>query len=84
MTNTEATRGIGEVVAEDGRAIEVAHWPVEHGTRGAIQILHGLAEHIGRYDRFARACNQRGFAVVGHNHRGHGAGAERPGRAGSG
>lgn len=40
--------------------------------RGAIQLLHGLAEHCQRYDRFAATAAQRGFLVVTHDHRGHG------------
>ncbi len=39
---------------------------------GVIQILHGLGEHIDRYARFAARANERGFVVIGHNHRGHG------------
>ena len=37
-----------------------------------IQVLHGLGEHAGRYERFATACNAERIAVVAHNHRGHG------------
>lgn len=40
--------------------------------RGAVQINHGLAEHAGRYARFARFLAARGFAVYAHDHRGHG------------
>lgn len=39
--------------------------------RGLVYIAHGLAEHVGRYDRFARHLNGLGFAVAGHDHRGH-------------
>jgi len=37
-----------------------------------IQIFHGLGEHHGRYERFARLATARGLAVVAHDHRGHG------------
>ena len=37
-----------------------------------MQILHGLAEHAGRYERFAAAANKQGYTVVAHDHRGHG------------
>lgn len=40
--------------------------------KAIIQILHGMAEHIERYDEFARFLVQRGFAVVGQDHIGHG------------
>jgi alpha-beta hydrolase superfamily lysophospholipase len=39
-------------------------------------ISHGMAEHIGLYNQFARACNAQGIAVFAANHRGHGADAE--------
>lgn len=41
--------------------------------RGVVLIQHGLAEHSGRYGRFARELADRGFHVVAHDHRGHGA-----------
>lgn len=37
-----------------------------------IQVVHGLAEHGARYDRFAQAAVARGWAVVASDHRGHG------------
>lgn len=45
----------------------------ERPIRGLVQVLHGLAEHAGRYERFAAALCEAGFAVVSHDHRGHGA-----------
>ncbi|MBL8581358.1 MAG: alpha/beta hydrolase [Rhizobiaceae bacterium] len=46
--------------------------PAEGRVRGVVQILHGLAEHSGRYDRFAHFLAGRGFHVYAHDHRGHG------------
>jgi alpha-beta hydrolase superfamily lysophospholipase len=43
-----------------------------------IQITHGLSEYILRYDEFARFLTARGFAVVGHDHLGHGKTAKGP------
>ena len=60
------------ISAADDRQIELSIWRPDTEPRGVIQVLHGLAEHIARYDRFARECTARGYAVVGHNHRGHG------------
>ena len=40
--------------------------------RGVLQIAHGVAEHIGRYDDFARYLNGQGIVVAGHDHLGHG------------
>ena len=41
--------------------------------KGVIQINHGLAEHGGRYARFAEALSKAGYHVYVHDHRGHGA-----------
>jgi len=40
--------------------------------RGILLVLHGLAEHSGRYRRFAEAMALRGYHVYAHDHRGHG------------
>ncbi len=39
---------------------------------GVVQIAHGVAEHIGRYDDFARFLAENGFVVCGNDHLGHG------------
>lgn len=43
---------------------------------GVIQLIHGMAEHIGRYDPFATFLAQKGYLVCGHDHIGHGLTAE--------
>lgn len=40
--------------------------------RCIVQIVHGMAEHIERYEEFARFFTDRGFVVVGEDHMGHG------------
>ena len=42
------------------------------GARAGVQILHGMAEHAGRYGRFASALNSAGYLAWAHDHRGHG------------
>lgn len=44
--------------------------------KAIIQIAHGMAEHILRYDDFANFLTDNGFIVYGNNHRGHGPTAE--------
>ena len=39
---------------------------------GIVQIVHGIAEHIARYDRFARFLAENGYIVVAHDQLGHG------------
>ena len=43
---------------------------------GIFQIAHGVAEHIMRYDDFARFLASNGFVVVGNDHLGHGLSAK--------
>ena len=63
--------------APDGHRIRVYTWlPDDEPCTAVIHLFHGLGEHAGRYERFARACNARHLAVVAHDHRGHGAQAE--------
>ncbi|WP_416197509.1 MAG: hypothetical protein ACFWUA_07875 [Sporanaerobacter sp.] len=38
----------------------------------AVQISHGMAEHIQRYHGFAEVLVEKGFVVYGNDHRGHG------------
>lgn len=40
--------------------------------RGVVQLIHGMAEHIDRYDDFARSLACAGYLVCGHDHIGHG------------
>ena len=39
---------------------------------GVVQLAHGMAEHIDRYDDFARFLASNGFVVCGNDHLGHG------------
>lgn len=45
---------------------------------GIVQIVHGMAEHIDRYDDFARYLVGRGFVVCAEDHIGHGGSAADP------
>ena len=60
------------LVADDDHRIHLQTWTPGGDARGVVQMLHGLGEHIGRYERFAHAAVARGFVVYGHDHRGHG------------
>lgn len=43
--------------------------------RAVVQVVHGMSEHVRRYDEFARFLCSRGYAVCGDDHIGHGASA---------
>lgn len=47
-----------------------------------IHLLHGMAEHIGRYDEFISYLIDERIAVSGHDHRGHGQTAALNGKLG--
>ncbi len=66
----------------DAHGVEVLSrwWPVAE-PRGVVVIAHGASEHSGRYDRFARALNDAGYAAVALDHRGHGGTATGTGAA---
>ncbi len=58
---------------EGGDVIHALKWlPSEENIKALLIINHGMAEHIARYDEFARFLAERGFAVYGEDHRGHG------------
>lgn len=44
----------------------------EGQVRGIVQIAHGIAEHIGRYEDFMAFLAANGFAAVANDHLGHG------------
>ncbi len=58
--------------ADGKRKVHGFWWIPEGKVRAVVQLVHGMVEHIGRYDAFARYLNQQGFAVIGHDHLGHG------------
>jgi alpha-beta hydrolase superfamily lysophospholipase len=62
--------------ADGSSVIHAQRWTPEDGVRGIVQIAHGIAEHIGRYDRFARFLAEHGLLAVGNDHAGHGESAE--------
>lgn len=60
------------VAAADGLNLRLRRWRTTVRPHGQVQIVHGLGEHIGRYDGLARALNAAGWQVAGHDLRGHG------------
>ena len=47
-------------------------WQPDSAPHAIIQIAHGMQEHAGRYDRFARRLAENGWAVYANDHIGHG------------
>lgn len=55
----------------DGIKIFGKYWPVDQ-PKAVLHIVHGMGEHIQRYEAVATFYNQAGIAVIGNDHRGHG------------
>ena len=62
--------------ASEGRRIHTVVWQPDGEPRAALQLVHGMAEYIDRYDAFARYLCENGIAAIGHDHLGHGQSAE--------
>ncbi|XP_011073157.1 uncharacterized protein LOC105158196 [Sesamum indicum] len=60
-------------VTSRGDTIFTQSWtPVKVQVRGMVVLLHGLNEHSGRYNVFAKKLNANGFKVYGMDWIGHG------------
>ncbi|CAM3630192.1 alpha/beta hydrolase [Cohnella lubricantis] len=66
---------------EDGTRMHACEWKTEMRSpiRGIIGIVHGMGEHIGRYEHVAGALTAEGYAVLGFDQYGHGQTAGRRG-----
>ncbi len=53
-------------------------WMPEGTPRAVVQLVHGIAEHIGRYEEFGSFLASNGIAMVADDHMGHGKSVEYP------
>ena len=67
----------------DGVPLRMESWQPEGEARASVVVVHGWAEHVGRYDAFARAMTGAGYYVTGADHRGMGASGGERGDIGS-
>ena len=54
------------------RRVHVCQWTPDGDVRAVVQLTHGMCEHILRYAPLAQTLCAHGFAVIGHDHLGHG------------
>lgn len=60
-------------ISNNGKTnIRVRRFEPDDKAKGIVQIAHGIAEHIERYDNFASFLADKGYIVVGNDHLGHG------------
>ena len=52
--------------------IHAVEWVPEGPVRAVLVVSHGVSEYILRYQGLAAYLTERGFAVAGHDHLGHG------------
>jgi len=65
---------VEHVAPRDGTPLLLRHWPVETGEPWAsLLLVHGLAEHTGRYERFGAQLAAAGVDTCGFDLRGFGA-----------
>lgn len=62
------------VLAGGAEKISIQDWFLapQQKPRAAVLLVHGLGEHIGRYQHVARYLNEWGFSVRGYDQYGHG------------
>lgn len=66
---------ITDILQKDGTVTKLHCYQTSHDTvLGNVLILHGMAEHFGRYSDFIQSLAKEGFDVYTYNHRGHGSG----------
>jgi alpha-beta hydrolase superfamily lysophospholipase len=62
----------------NGSTLPAVIWLPEGKARAVLQIAHGMTEHMGRYESFARYLCSLGIAVAGFDLRGHGKNSTDP------
>lgn len=64
---------IRTLTCSDAHLLYYTVWiPEGKKVKAVVHLLHGMAEHSKRYDRFARLLNKQDIAVYAQDHRGHG------------
>ena len=58
--------------ARRGHTVYARIWLPEGEPRGVVQVVHGISEHVGRYEEAAQFLTAHGFLVCGEDHLGHG------------
>ena len=63
-----------QFVSTHGESLALHDWPLsaDGAARGVVLLVHGLGEHVGRYQHVADRLNQWGFSVRGYDQYGHG------------
>ena len=55
-----------------GGKLHGCRWTPDGEVKAIVQLVHGIAEYVERYDDFANFLNSKGILVVAEDHMGHG------------
>lgn len=55
-----------------GCSLRCGLWMPQQSPRAIVQVVHGVAEHVERYDALGRFLAEHGIAMIGDDHMGHG------------
>jgi acylglycerol lipase len=69
-SSTEAV--ITTIITRDGLELPLHRWPAVGAPSARVALLHGLAEHAGRYAALAQRLNAAGIELLAIDLRGHG------------
>lgn len=72
MTHKDGNFTLGANSAGSGASLYYQAWHPKAAPKAIIMLIHGYAEHGGRYVDFAKFCNGHGYAVYALDHWGHG------------
>ena len=62
----------GKLTAKDGLSLYWKAWLPEGTPKAVVHLIHGYAEHTGRYQNVVNELVPAGYAIIGKDHRGHG------------
>jgi alpha-beta hydrolase superfamily lysophospholipase len=63
---------IADIKSADGTPLALFRWEGTDTSKGHLLIVHGLAEHMGRYEEVGGWCADAGYRATGLELRGHG------------
>ena len=75
-----ATSLTSSIASDDGMPLLLRRWPATSDSWAQMLLVHGLAEHSGRYERSGRLLAEAGIDVTAFELRGHGGSGVARGR----
>lgn len=69
---SQTSKRTGSFTTSDGSRIFTRCWTPDDAPKATVFLVHGYAEHSGRYDHVAQTLIERGASVHAYDHRGHG------------